>query len=159
MGSIFTISIKLPTTINEKVWDEVEDALRNGVEPPVYVGLLFDGIEHIDLGDLQRAVIDFAVSCESYLRTLISSAAPEGMAGSWKDFINEANIRPVMEKLVKGILTDAERREFGSMKSRLHKLFNLRNEILHSGRSSSLTRAECLEYADLTRRIIQLRHL
>ncbi len=154
-----TITIRTPIAVNQNVWNEVESALEERIEPPVYIGLLFDGVEHIKLGDLQRAIIDFAVSCESYLRTLILRAAPEDMADSWKKFIDEANIRPVTEKLVKGILTDVEHREFDKVRSKLHKLFDLRNQILHSGRSSSLTHTECIEYAALTRRVIQLRHL
>ena len=85
---------------------------------------MFDAVEHIRLGDLQRAAVDMAVACECYLRTLVTNSLPIGLKKSLGDYVDDANIRIVFTKFIPDLLDDEERQHLKRIESRLHKLFD-----------------------------------
>jgi predicted transglutaminase-like cysteine proteinase len=118
---------------------------------------MFDAIEHLKLGDLQRAVVDMAVSCESYLRLLIANNLPVDLLNSIKEYIDDVNIRPVLMKFVPEIFNEEERKRLQKIEGALNKLFDTRNDILHAGRAEHLTMPDCEKYLKATRELIRLR--
>ena len=62
--------------VTETDWANIERALSLGQSSPLFYQLYFDGIEHLDSGDLRRAVIDFAIACEVLLKTLLERRLP-----------------------------------------------------------------------------------
>ena len=143
-------------TINQ--WDEVGSALQSGIKPPIFVDLMFDAIEHMKLGDLHRATVDMAVACECYLRTLVTNSLPIGLKKSLSEYVDDANIRIVLTKFIPDVLSDQERQELKRLESRLHKLFDVRNEILHTGRNPALDFIDCGKFLEATRSLINIRN-
>jgi len=144
--------------VTPEIWNHVESALQSGTRPPVFVELMFDAIEHMKLGDLQRATVDMAVACESYLRTLVGNSLPAGLNESVREYVDDANIRPVLTKFVPKILKEVERKELKKLQSTLHKLFNARNDIVHKGRLAELKPDDCERFLQATRKLLTLRN-
>lgn len=150
--------LKIEVTIGEpirlKQWNEVGNALKAGIQPPIYYDLMFDADEHIKNGDLKRSVIDLSVACETFIRSIIIQELPNDFNKAFKKYIDEANIRQGMEHFIPKILNEDNRRTFKAIKSDLHKLFDARNTILHSGHIEDLTVDKCNKFVQATRRLI-----
>jgi hypothetical protein len=117
---------------------------------------MFDGIEQFKLGELQRSVVDLAVACEAFMRARVMQNLPDGLTKAASKYIDEANIRQVLEHLFKDTLSEEQMRRLKSTKSRLHRLFDARNTILHSGYKEDLTSADCKKYIEATKKLIAI---
>jgi hypothetical protein len=146
------------TVVTADIWNTAERAVWLGLEPPIFIELMFDAIEHIRLGDLQRAAVDLAVACECYIRKLVANSLPNGLKKSLSEYVDDANVRIVLTKFIPDVLSDQERRELKRLESRLHKLFDIRNEILHTGRSPALDFIDCGMFLEATRSLINIRN-
>ena len=148
----YTLNIYTAVTLDQ--WYEVEETLKRGQEPPVYIDLMFDGIEQFYLGYLQRSVVDLAVACEAFMRARVTQNLPEGLTSSLLTYIDEANIRQLQGHLFKDTLDNEQRKLLKSINSRLHELFDARNTILHSGQKQDLTSDNCQKYVEVTKKLI-----
>jgi hypothetical protein len=117
---------------------------------------MFDGIEHLNIGDLQRAVVDFAVASESCLRNMVIDKLPKDLDEIFKMYIDEANFRQVINKFLPNLVSDEKKRAVKKLDSDLHKLFNDRNKIMHSGFIDGLTAEKCKKYLATTREVITI---
>jgi hypothetical protein len=144
--------------ITAREWKRVESALRAELKPPVFLELLFDAIEHIKLGDIRRAIVDMAVACETYLRMVVADSLPAHLSAAIRQYVDDANIRSVLTRFIPEILNDQERTQLGKIQSRLHSLFDCRNEILHFGRLPDNAADDCEAYLEATRRLFQIKH-
>lgn len=142
--------------ITPQIWQEAEKILISGETPPTFVDLIMDAEEHIKLGDLSRAIVDMAIACEIFLRLLVSRNLPKGLQNSIEKFIDEVNIRPVLEKFVPDILKTKQLLELKKIKSHLHKLFDERNNIVHKGNISTLTVEKSNKYLQTAKRLITI---
>src|SRR5690606_929616 len=130
------------------------DALKNNLMPPVYYDLMFDGEEHLKHGDLQRAVVDFAVACESCLRIYVGKNLSKGLSHLSKKQLDETNIRQVLTKIFPTLLRNDQKQAFNGIEPKLHQLFDDRNTIMHSGQKENLTVNKCYKHRETTRRLI-----
>ena len=108
------------------------------------------------VGDLQRTVVDTAVGCESFLRLLVANSFPAPGVSSIKEYVDQANIRIVLTKFAPQMLNDQERKKLAKVLPALHRLFNTRNDILHSGRVEGLTAEGCKKFLDAATTLVQL---
>ena len=130
--------------------------MAEGLEPPVYYDVMFDGEEHLRIGDLQRAVVDFAVACEAYLRISVRQRLPVGLSDEVQKYVDDANIRQVLGRFFPEALDVEQAKLLGKISSALHKLFDVRNTILHSGRMEALTPKDCQTFLDATQQLISM---
>ena len=151
---VLTGKIHKPITLSE--WHEVEKSLQLGKKSPVYIDLMFDGIEHFKLGDLQRSVVDLAVACEAFMRVRVTQNLPDGITAPVLEYIDEAPIQRVLDKFFKEIWSDNQNSQLKSIRSNLHQLFNARNDILHYGHKEDLTSADCKKYIEATKKLIAI---
>ena len=140
-------------TVTADQWESARNALEGCINPPLHIDLLFDGIEHQKVGDLRRAIIDLAVACEIYLRTLVSRSLPSGIKPGVFEHIDGANIRRVLTKFMPEILDEGGNRLLKKIASTLHSLFDLRNEILHTGKQIGITQDDCQNYIETIRKL------
>lgn len=144
--------------VTAEIWNTVESAIQSDKQPPVFIELMYDAVEHVRLGDLQRATVDMAVACECYLRKLVTESLPNGLTNSLSGYVDDANIRTVLTKFIPDLLNDEERQHLKRIESRLHKLFNVRNDILHTGRNQALSANDCAKFLDATRALIDIKN-
>ncbi len=137
-------------------WYEVEETLKRGQESPVYIDLMFDGIEQFNLGYLQRSVVDLAAACEAFMRARVTQNLPKGLNDAVLAYIGEANIRRVQEHLFKETLSEEQMKLLKNINSHLNQLFDARNTILHSGHKEDLTLADCKKYIEATKKLIAI---
>lgn len=151
---VFEARSCLGVTLEE--WNEVERALSSGVEPPVFYDLMFDAEEHFRLGDLERSVVDAAVASETFMRGRVLQLLPANLNDKVKQYVDEANVRQVLNHLFPETLSDRNVELFKAIKSTVHELFSVRNAILHSGRKSSLKPVDCKKCLEASKKLIAL---
>jgi len=142
--------------VTSQIWKDVDSALQTGANPPISIELMFDGIEHMKLENLERAVVDFAVACESCLRTILAYSLPTRLSSSVKKYIDDAKVRSVLTKFVPELLDEEERKRLKKMESTLHQLFDTRNDIVHTGRAADLNLRDCDKYLEVTKALLAL---
>jgi hypothetical protein len=150
------VTVYLDHAIALQIWHDVEATIKQGQESPVYVDLMFDGIEQLKVGNPQQSVVHLAVACEAFMRTRVMQNLPKGLSATVVKYIDEAPIRQVQERFFKDILDNEQKKVLKSINSRLHQLFNARNTVLHSGRKEDLTSADCQQYSEATKKLIAL---
>lgn len=133
----------VPKVVTPEIWNLVSAALNAGESPPIHFDLLCDARIHLERGDLQRAVVDAAVAAETYMRTKVEEGLPSNLDAALRWYINEANVRQVVERFFPERLDTQQVKRYRGLKSDLHKLFSDRNTILHSGQKGGLTAQYC----------------
>jgi hypothetical protein len=130
--------------MTELEWDFVNSALATDMDPPVFIDLFLDAKAHLMSEDVRRATIDAAIAAESCIRMLIQEDLPDSLANEYSLHIDEANIRPVMQKFLPNALA---RRNFDALPksviSDLHELFDIRNKLVHKGFALQLDTEKC----------------
>ncbi len=147
---------RIDAPVNLVQWEEAQKALQSGIQPPIYIELYYDGLEQIWIGEYRRAVTDLAVACETYLRTRVMNSLPNGLNEPIKYYIDSSNINQVVSHFFKETLNAEQARVYKSIQDDLSKLFARRNMILHSGSVKDLTEQECQEYAQTTKKLINI---
>lgn len=142
---------KVVTT--SEIWKNVSQALQIGSFPPIHIELLFDGIEHMKLGDVQRGTLDLAMACEVYLRRLFTKSLPSALTKAVKKHLDETNIRSVRTRFIPELLNDEDRQSLVKIESTLEKLFKMRNAIVHTGRSVGVGVDDFNKFLDATRKL------
>jgi hypothetical protein len=137
-------------------WHEVEEALKLGQQSPIYIDLMFDGIEQFKLGELQSSVVDLAVACEAFMRARVSQNLPSGLTDAVLKYIDEIPIRRVLDNLLQDTLSDEQNGYLKSIRPTLRQLFKARNKILHSGHKEDLTPADCKKYIEAAKKLVAI---
>ena len=139
------------------IWEAAASVLRAGCRPPVSIDLLMDAEEHMKMGDLQRATVETAMSCEVFLRNLLAESLPSSLQPSVSQYIDDANIRQVLEKFIRDILSPEEIKIVDKIRSKLHKLFDTRNSIVHKGNGADLTQPLCKGWLEAVASLLEIR--
>jgi hypothetical protein len=137
-------------------WNAVQVTLTEGVQPPVYIELKHDAQAQLDAGDYRRSLLDSAVACETYLRTIVIRNLPDSLNATLVTFIEEGNISQFINKLVPGILNETENQQFRRLKSDLHSLFERRNKLMHLGSAVNLNYETCEKYVALAEKLLAI---
>lgn len=141
---IGTQSITLYTSaaISTGMWGAVQAHLFQADRIPISFDLYFDSLYHLHIGDLERAIADAAVAAESHVRGIVQDSIPSGMGPELRRLIDEANIRPIIQR-VYGEALSFNGTSRVKVPSEIHELFDYRNKILHKGMVNGLTKEKC----------------
>jgi len=90
------------------------------------------------------------------MRARVMQKLPKGLTEAVRKYIDDASIRQVLEYLFKDMLNEEQKKYLKRINSCLHKLFDARNTILHSGREEDLTSADCQKYIEATKKLIAI---
>lgn len=142
--------------VTPTIWDETWAALCSGQPSPIFYDLLYDAMAHLNRGDLQRTVLDAAIAAETYMRIIVRQGLPQGLDDSLQAYINDANIRQVVSKFFPERLDDQEKRRYKTIASKLHQMFDDRNDIAHSGYKEGLTTQYCQKVIDSVHMLLSL---
>lgn len=142
--------------VNRELWIEVEQALQQGLEAPIYIEYKHDGEQNIKIGDLNRGIVDLAISCETYLRLKVSRSLPRELERSIVGYIENTNIQRYIDHFFPSILSATQKGRYQELKPELHRLFNHRNEIVHEGKTLEIDFGTCMGYLQLTKELLKL---
>jgi len=152
-----TFTARASKMVTPAIWETAGCALRAGRRPPVYIDLLMDAEDHMKMGDLPRAAVEIAMSCEVFLRSLLADSLPPALQPSVSQYIDDANIRQVLENFSRDILSTEELKVVKRIKRELHKLFDARNAIVHKGITADLTQPLCKSWLEAATLFLEIR--
>ncbi len=143
-------------SITEKQWNDTEQSLALGVNPPIWFDLFFDAGEHLELKDLNRTVVDLAMCCEVYMKHQILVGLPKGLSSSVRKHIERARVRERGYRMFEETLPAALIERFRPLRDSLDALFEARNVVVHQGANPNLTDLACERYLSATKELISL---
>jgi hypothetical protein len=118
--------------VTQDAWCSAGNALADGRLPPVWFDYLFDALRHRIVGDYRAAIIEAAVASETLVRTTLHAVVPPIANDVARRIIETANIQGLLARWSELTnISKAEAKKNGL--SAVHALFNLRNEVMHSG--------------------------
>ena len=138
-------------------WEKITGLIANSRSLPIYIDLFLDARYHVQQKNIKRCISDLSVSCETCIRQMVSERLPDDLDDAFVDIIDSHNIRPIINKVVPKFLAEQEQKDFKKIKSKLNALFDLRNELFHSGVIQVITIKECEGYIDVVRRLIEIK--
>ena len=100
--------ISLPA-VTVAQWRSAAEYLRIGTATPIYVTLRHDALEFARHGDYRRAIMDLAVSCETFLRHRVLNALPPHLERQVTVYVELAVtsrtiIRPLTKQVRMGLI-------------------------------------------------------
>jgi hypothetical protein len=95
---------QVTASVTFEQWNNAESLLKQGIHSPVYLNYYFDALEHYDLMDLERCVIDLAISCEVLMKTFVVEHLPAGQPESINEQIERININVYYENFLPDML-------------------------------------------------------
>lgn len=150
----FKTSLEKPITLQE--WNRAAKLLKAGGRAPLYFDYYFDALEHLALGDLDRCIVDLAVSCEALMRGAIETYLSQNLLSSINEYVNKANIYNYYEDFIPDLLKPLKRRKFQTLKQDIKGLFTARNSIVHGKSRNSSSLADCQRFILTTRNLMNL---
>ncbi len=133
----FTIRFTKAVTIEE--WDVIQEALSERREPPIWIEFLFDAQHKLEMGDKSGCILSLAIACESIFRHAVYNQFPDVKHVDERliDTFNEINIRAIFRNITKFRFWDKNWKKNCDW-SRINEIFNLRNSVVHLGRTEGI---------------------
>lgn len=153
-NTILTVRAGKPVTLQQ--WKRAGKILKNGMNSPLYFDYYLDALEHFELGDLNRCIVDLAVSCEALMRSIIGNKLPPTLLGSINKYIDKANISNYYEDFIPDLLNPVKKRKYRILKKDIKELFNERNSIVHGKKRISTDLVTCKRFISMTRNLMEL---
>jgi hypothetical protein len=131
--------------------------LQAGDDPPLHFELLLDAQMNLARNDTRRAIIDAAVAAETYIRATVLGALPPGVGPETQSILDEANLRPILTKA----FPEAEQRLGRQARpkdviSRIHKLLDARNKVVHKGLMRDEYVRDCAKYLEAVSELVAI---
>lgn len=149
-----SLTVHKRTAVTEVAWREAEANLSKFDHIPIPVDLYFESLYYLHIGDLQRAISDAAVSAETHMRIIVQESIPDCAGAELRRLVDEANIRPIMQRVYGESLLLAGYTGDAKVPSEIHQLFDYRNKILHKGAVDDLTEAKCRKLITAVRNLL-----
>lgn len=143
-------------TVTVQQWAGAQAALQRGETSPIWFDLVFDAREHLELGDLNRTVVDLAMACEVCMKHRTMASLPQGLNSSVLRYLDRARVRDRRFKMFEETLSPASVEQFLPLRNSLEALFDDRNEVVHGGTSATLVEADCHNYLSTALALITL---
>lgn len=149
--------IFMTSEITATGWAHAQTSLQACEEVPVYILLLDDARENLNRHDYRRSIIDLAIACEVFIRTIVLRAIPENLDTDMRATIEEANINQYVRKFLPNLLTEGGQSSFRKLANEhLGSLFDLRNKIMHMADSDRATKQNCMRFINATATLFEI---
>ncbi|MEM5342408.1 hypothetical protein [Paraburkholderia azotifigens] len=143
--NIIAVSASDPVTRDE--WESVRSALEICQEVPIHLKFFDDAQESFSRHEFRRSIIDLAIACEVFMRTLVLQRLPPDLDPDVRAMVEDANINQYMRKFVPNALTEEGKRRLKALASaQLESMFAARNKIMHMAKEDRATGENCLRF-------------
>lgn len=135
-------------------WAEIEHSLQLKESPPTHIGLQHDAQENISHRDYRSALIELAMCCEIFLRSMVLKRLPKSFPENLVGAIEELNINQYVTKHFRNLVIEKDRDEYKKLSNELSSLFDKRNKLLHMGNSEGATREQCERFIRTAKQLL-----
>lgn len=117
--------------VSVEAWNAAERLLLEGVHPPVWFDYLFEAVRKNWVGDFHAGVVAAALACEALIRAAFDASLPPIDNPVGRYIISNANVQALLQRWPE--LSGQSKVEANANgKSAVHRLFDLRNELMHA---------------------------
>ncbi|CAE6803307.1 hypothetical protein R75461_05293 [Paraburkholderia nemoris] len=153
-GQIRIVSHREVTTTG---WADTQASLQACEEVPVYILLLNDAREYFLRHEYRRAIIDLAIACEVFMRTIVLRTLPKNLDADMRAMIEEANINQYRKKFLPNLLTKEGQVALKKLnEAHLNSLFDARNKIMHVAKDDRATNENCTRFIKATATLFEM---
>jgi hypothetical protein len=151
------IQIQASHAVTESDWKAVQQALETSAEVPTHIKFFDDAQDSISRHEFRRSIIDLAIACEIFMRTLVLRCVPKDLDPDIREMLESANITQYYRKFFPNLLTADGRRRFkGLANDHLESLFDARNKIMHMAEETRATRENCLRFSKAAQTLFEV---
>lgn len=130
LGYVFVVGGGVKIT--DGIWNNMQAAFDSGEHPPLWFNYLFDAKRNFAKDNATGAVISAAIACETAIRKLFWSTVAGVSHPTAIRIVDNVSVQQLLTKW--GELTGLSKQELDKIaKSKVHKLFDRRNEAMHYG--------------------------
>lgn len=150
------ISAYLNTLVTFEQWKFTQHKLTKELKLPMHIRFKFDAQESLKTENYERAIIEFAMSCEIYIRHSYFDYLPKDqLHDELIKYIESANINQFLTKFFKRILKD-ESEYNRALREDLDSLMAHRNQYVHMGVMTDATRERCDRYLNAVEKLFAI---
>jgi len=130
----YAISTIVKNGLTLEQWNTISNTLKKGSEPPIWCEIFFEGQRFTLNNNYIAATVYFAFAAETYMRTLFMSEIPDTTNANVIEVVERSvNIRQILNRYMKN------KKKGGFYSSKIQDLFNMRDDIVHHGRTEGIT--------------------
>lgn len=130
--SSLLVSLLSPSLITLDDWNHIRSVLKSGANPPIWFKFLCEAHERFERYDFAGALLSSAFACEAVARSIFATivGTPTNIAAA--ELVDKTSVRSILGRWSK--LTGLK------VAGDVHKLFDRRNDLVHSRMSGNLSR-------------------
>jgi hypothetical protein len=137
-------------------WADIQTTLGAQVPAPFYYDLYFDGLEHLDAEDVNKAVLDFANACEVVLKALIARRLPEQHFNAARDYFMSAQPDVLVDGVGPSLLDPCVQGVLRTHRPMLNQLFAARSRIQQSDETVATTLDQGAQFGTATSALLSV---
>ena len=141
------ITVSLPCKIDRSVWDHIQSTLSSGLTSPVWLQYLAEATIRCRELDYSGAILSCAIACETIARAVFEQTVGRPTNKAISALLDRTAAQAIIGKWDK--LTGLER------DGKIHKIFDLRNDLVHSGVHSLITKEDANSSLKTARRFVE----
>ncbi|MGF6265033.1 hypothetical protein OKW49_005961 [Paraburkholderia youngii] len=142
------IQVPASHAVTENDWETVQLALQTSTEVPIHIKFFDDAQEAFGRHEFRRSIIDLAIACEIFMRTMVLRRIPSDLDPDVRVMLEEANINQYVRKFFPNLLTEEGKKRFkGLANDHLGSLFDARNKIMHMAEGTRATGENCFRFS------------
>lgn len=130
----YTVTIQRAHPIDTTKWDLLQEVLLSGQIIPVWSEFLSEAHARLGSYDYRGAIASAAVACETVARSIFWLSAPQVANQAVREMIDRTPAQSIIGKWQE-IAGPAPSGKWSL--NRVHRLFDLRNRLMHLGQSSA----------------------
>jgi hypothetical protein len=149
-----TMTVSLQHRVTAEEWTQLQTRFdQKQAASPLFYDLFFDGVEHLRHDDSRRAVIDFANASEVLCKAVLDAKLPRETDVTVREFLLGARASAFLERFGQFLFGS----EFDKpLRNVLRRLFDARNNVLHSHGPRPISGSDSAEYRSATQRLLVL---
>jgi hypothetical protein len=141
------IQMSASDAVTVEKWETVRAALESSEEVPIHIKFFDDAQESLSRHEYRRSILDLAIACEIFMRTLVLQRLPADLDQDVRAMVEDANINQHVRKLFPNVLTAEGGRKFKALANgQLGSLFDVRNKIMHMAKEDRATGENCIRF-------------
>ena len=144
--------------ITQDEWNSIQSSLDAQEFPPIYSALKHDAQENMGRSNYRSALIELAMTCEIFLRSMVLKRLPSSLSSTLVVAIEEVNISQYVAKHFRALVTEKDEVNFGKLSKELTSLFDKRNKLLHMGKSEGVTKENCERFLRVANDLLNFEH-
>jgi len=145
-SSVSTVTLQESSHIDLKRWEHIGAVLGSSATPPVWFDYLVEAEQRLYNRDFSGCVLSAAIACETLARACYFHLLGTPIHATAAEFVDRTAAQAIIGRWKKLTGLDQDKK--------VHKVFDIRNRLVHSGSADVIDKVAAREALSATRRFL-----